>query len=209
MSKRIEILEVLVGSRAHGIARVNSDEDIRGVFITPTSELLKIGSNEPQKGALSSNGDNYKYEIAHFLQLAIKSNPSILEIFKAPIRKNVESCAAGIYSQELRDLFPHVWSSIGVRNAFKGYSHDQQKRMFDERDQLSKRRFKYAVAHIRVLLQGIELLREGDFSVAIKENYYWADYNTDLSVPVASETDNDGIITVSYTHLTLPTIYSV
>ena len=75
------------------------------------------------------------------------------------------------FREELRDLFPYVWSSKCVYDSFKGYSHNQHKKMFDEKEEFAKRRFKYAVAHLRVLLQGIELLATGDFSVEIRDTY--------------------------------------
>ena len=37
-----QILKVLVGSRAHGLARPDSDYDYRGVYVTPTRELFSL-----------------------------------------------------------------------------------------------------------------------------------------------------------------------
>jgi len=38
-----QILRVLVGSKAHHLDNENSDTDVRGVTLQPTSELLKLG----------------------------------------------------------------------------------------------------------------------------------------------------------------------
>lgn len=178
MSEKVEILRVILGSHAHGLATPESDHDYGSVFITPTSELLKIGGivkTVEQKE--NDNDDNTVWELGHFLQLAIKSNPSILEVFNAPIV--CKHFPNGMWhegelsqtGQKLRALFPSIWSSKGVYNAFLGYSHNQHKRMFDDKEEFSKRRGKYAVAHLRVLLQGIELLTTETLSVRVKDYY--------------------------------------
>ena len=185
--RKLFILKTLVGSNAHGLATESSDLDYRGVYITPTSDLLKLNGGA-YKGVhwIEADEDDTAYELGHFLQLATKSNPTILEVFKAPIVNidiDLESSGFnddyGMYikknliffREELRDLFPYVWSSKCVYDSFKGYSHNQHKKMFDEKEEFAKRRFKYAVAHLRVLLQGIELLATGDFSVEIRDTY--------------------------------------
>lgn len=155
------ILRTLVGSRAHGLANPSSsDYDYRGVYITPTSELLKVDAGA-YKGShwLEGKDDDTSYEIAHFLHLAMKSNPSILEVMVAPV---VESTPIG---SELRKLFPYVWSSRGVYDAFNGYSTNQRIKMLSDNEQYVKRKWKYACAHIRVLLMGIQLLDTGKMSL--------------------------------------------
>jgi predicted nucleotidyltransferase len=196
---RIEILRCLVGSYAHGLATPDSDKDYRGVFITPTSELLKIGAG-PYKGNHWVEGegeDNTSYELGHFLHLATKSNPTILEVFKATEFESLTK-AGDTLGTELRALFPYVWSSAGVKNAFAGYSHNQHKKMFSEKEEFAKRRFKYAVAHIRVLLQAIELLRTNDFSVEVKRRYKWGPKEHPelyrLQQPIPSDSDGKLIL---------------
>ena len=155
------LLKVLVGSHAHGLATPESDRDYRGVFIVPTSDLLRLGSSTKTVQWIEGNEDDTSYELGHFLYLATKSNPSILEVFKAPV---VETTSEG---EALRNLFPYVWSSKGVFAAFDGYSLNQRKKFLSDEEQFSVRRWKYAVAYIRVLLQGISLLSTGDFSLEV------------------------------------------
>lgn len=162
------ILKVLVGSRAHGIAEEDSDYDYRAVYLQPTSELLAVGAGG-YKGTTWVEGaleDNTAYELGHFLHLATKSNPSILEMFRSPI---VEITSEG---EELLRLFPNTWSTTGVLNAFKGYGGNQRTKMFSDKPDHVKRRNKYAATWIRVLLFGIELLTTTDFSVQIKDSYF-------------------------------------
>lgn len=157
------VLKTLVGSHAHGLARPDSDMDYRGVFVVRTSDLLRLGGSTKTTSWIEGNEDDTNYEIGHFLHLATKSNPSILEVFKAPV---VEATEEGL---ALRDLFPYVWSSKGVHDAFVGYSLNQRKKMLSDDEQYSVRRWKYAVAYIRVLINGIDLLRTGDFSVEVAD----------------------------------------
>ena len=174
-----EILRVVVGSVAHGLNDENSDIDYKSVFVSPTSELLKLGG-ENYHGVSNIEGkiDDTSFEIGHFLNLAVKSNPSILEVFKAPIVcKHLNGAGSWhegelpIAGQKLRALFSSAWSSVDVYNAFLGYSHDQRKKFFDDREEFAKRRYKYAVAHLRVLLSGIELLTCNDFHVQVQDYY--------------------------------------
>lgn len=160
------ILKVLVGSRAHGLDNPNSDYDYRGVMVMPTSEYLALKHKESEgivswfEGKEENKLDQSIYEIKHFLNLAIHSNPSILEVFVSPA---VESTTEG---DALRALFPHVWNSNDVYNAFVGYSHNQQKKMLDNKD---NRWNKYGCAYGRVLLLAEELLSEGTMTVKIPE----------------------------------------
>ncbi len=173
MGKVIEILRCEVGSQAHGLATPESDSDIKGVHAAFTQDFFIVGDEEKVKPSIgishSNDPDAISYEIGHFLNLAIQSNPSILEVFKAePHKLNMKHA---MVANGLLDLFPHVWSSTGVLNSFKGYSHQQGQRMLDVKYQNEKRRFKFATAHVRVLLNGIELLRTHDFSVKVQDQY--------------------------------------
>jgi len=163
------ILKVLVGSRAHGLSTESSDYDYRSVYVVPTSDILRVDSGKI-KGTQWIEGekeDDTSYEIGHFLKLAIHSNPSILEVFSAPI---IESTPLGL---ELRELFPYVWSSKGVLDAFVGYSKNQQKKMLDDRVTEERKR-KFSVAYIRVLIQAYSFLTTGVLNVEVDK--YWIGY---------------------------------
>jgi hypothetical protein len=153
------ILKVLTGSRAHGLNDSDSDYDYRAVYVLPTSKILSLGYN--YKGTHWIEGekeDNTAYEVGHFLNLAIHCNPTILEIFKAPVIKATKE------GEELRKLFPYVWNPQQAFDAFVGYGKNQRKKFLDKKD---NRHDKYAVAYVRVLHQLNELLATGDFSVEI------------------------------------------
>ena len=150
------ILRVLVGSRAHGLHDESSDYDYRGVFVEPTSEILKLGSRTRTTSWIEHGDtgltDDTAWEVAHFLHLATKCNPSILEVFAAPVIE------ANHWGRELQELLPYVWNPKAVRDAFIGYGLNQRKKMLEDKD---TRPAKYAYSYIRVLASGMSLLTTG------------------------------------------------
>lgn len=85
MGKVIEILRCEVGSRAHGLSTPESDLDLKGVHIAYTRDFFAVGDEEKVKGSIglshSGDADAVSFEIGHFLNLAIQSNPSIYIFF--------------------------------------------------------------------------------------------------------------------------------
>lgn len=166
--KKYQLLKTIVGSQAHGLAEPGSDTDYRGVYVTPTKEILRLGFN--YKGAHWVEGeseDNTAYEIGHFLHLATHCNPSILEVFKAP--RVVETIGGGIedtLGTELRNLFPCLWMPQQAYNAFVGYGLNQRKKMLDNH---LERWSKYGTAYLRTLYNLIDLLNTGTFSLEITD----------------------------------------
>ena len=180
-----QILKVVVGSQAHGLATPESDIDYRGVFICPLTDIVDM-KHKDNTGNIQwyedSTGEGKQdqsiYELKHFLNLAVGSNPSILEVLVSPVK---ESTPEG---DELRSLFPLLWSSLGVYSAFGGYSHNQLKKFIDEKD---ARPWKYMTARMRVLMLGIELLRYGTMTVNVQDQYKLLEQhirNDNLDFPV-------------------------
>ncbi len=164
-----QILKVIVGSQAHGLATPQSDFDYRGVFVVPTKEILSLGNTKMNTNWNEGTNDDTSWEIGHFLNLATHCNPTILETFLAPVDVNWQLQADKqqlSFSMKIRELFPYVWNSTDVMNAFIGYGLNQRKKFFDDKD---KRASKYAVAYLRTLYQGWELLTTGIFTVRIAD----------------------------------------
>jgi len=162
------ILKVLTGSRAYKLETPESDFDFHGVYVTPTSELLAIGKKPKESIWKEGDEDFQSWELGHFLDLAVHCNPTVLETFVAPVEY------AAPYGHELRTLFPYVLTRKRVYDAFLGYSHNQQKKMFNKPDnpaenQPSPRAWKFAVQYLRILLQGERLLRTGEFVLDMTE----------------------------------------
>lgn len=155
-----QILKVIVGSQAHGLATPESDFDFRGVFVESTSKVLRLGGKVASTSWIEGKEDNTSWEIGHFLQMAVKCNPTILETFLAPVESKTEE------GEELRTLFPHVWNSSDVANAFVGYGLNQRKKFLDEKD---GQPHKFAAAYLRSLYNGWELLTTGTFTIRIAD----------------------------------------
>ncbi len=169
-----QILKVIVGSQAHGLATPTSDFDYRGVFLVPTSEILKLGNTKIQQtNWIEGNDDDTSWELGHFLNLATHCNPAILETFLAPMvpvgeQKTLFTETDKIYekyAEELRSLFRYVWNSNDVKNAFIGYGFNQRKKFLEDKD---KRAPKYAAAFLRVLYNAYQLLSTGKFDVDLR-----------------------------------------
>ena len=157
---KTSILKVIVGSQAHGLATPESDFDYRGVFVVPTNDILKLGGKIKNTHWVEGEIDNTQWEIGHFLHMATKSNPTILETFLSPIEETTE------VGKELRALFPHVWSAKGVMDAFIGYGLNQRKKFLNKKDD---RPHKFAAAYLRSLFNGAELLTRGTFTIRIAD----------------------------------------
>lgn len=154
------ILKVLVGSQAHGLANADSDYDYRSVYVVPTERILSLGAGPKTTHWLEGEQDDTQWELGHFLNLASKCNPTILETFLAPVQEITEE------GQMVRDLFPHVWNTHGVTNAFIGYGQNQRKKFLEEKD---GRPHKFAAAYLRSLYNGYELLTTGTFTVRVAD----------------------------------------
>lgn len=160
------ILKTIVGSQAHGLATKDSDYDYRGVFVVPTVELLKLGNTTRTTSWIEGDNDNTSWEIGHFLNMATHCNPTVIETFLAPLAETDINAKETIIGEQLRELFPHVWNSTGVKDAFIGYGINQRKKFFDKKDERAP---KYAAAYLRVLYNAYELLSTGIFSVDLTE----------------------------------------
>lgn len=153
------ILRCLIGSQAHGTARPDSDRDYRGVFVTPTDEILSLISVPNQTSWLEGKTDDVSYEIQKFLFMSSKCNPNVLEMYGAPIVDQTEEGA------ELIELFPYVWNTKDVLNAFRGYGANQRKKFFDNNEQRAN---KYLEAWMRTLWQANYLLSTGKITCNFK-----------------------------------------
>jgi hypothetical protein len=170
---KTQILRALVGSRAHGLHTEESDYDWRGVFVTPTSEILKIGGHADQTSWIEGKEDDTSWEVGKFLMMATKCNPTILEAFKAEQYEMAEFAGSQNmiktgkqWGQKLVELFPHVWNSTDAYNAFRGYAKNQQKKFLDGKD---TRPHKYAVAYLRTLYLAVQLLETGTFQLNMEK----------------------------------------
>lgn len=166
MSTRHHLFTVYVGSVAHGIATPSSDLDVRSVSLTDTRDLLALSSTIEQAPIHSDRGlgDVVDYELGHFLKLATKSNPSVLDVFVAPLE--------GVSSQDayrVRALFDSVWSSRGVENAFCGYILSQRSKLSGATKLNPSKMGKLGAAAMRTSFYGIQLLTTGRYTLKLPD----------------------------------------
>lgn len=156
------ILKALVGSRGYGVFSEDADYDYRGVYVLPTQKILSLGYRyrgthwiEDKAGGV----DDTAYELGHFLQLAVKCNPTILNTLKAPVVKITE------HGEGLRKLFPYFLDMQRCYDAFKGYGLNQRKKMLNNKD---NRWHKYGAAYARQLWYLLDLFGRGDYDFIVK-----------------------------------------
>lgn len=161
MSNKTEILRVLVGSRAHGLHKEDSDFDYRGVYVLPTQEILSLGYKYKGTSWIEGEQDNTSYEIGHFLQLCTKANPSVLEV----LLSDQIHITSG-FADEMRQLLPYMYDPKDAFNAFAGYSSNQRKKLLDNH---LGRRSKFAVAYVRTAYCLYDLLLTGRFKLEVDD----------------------------------------
>ena len=152
------ILKVLVGSQAHGLATEESDRDFRRVYVMPTEQMFHLGFKYQATRWTKAEGDETAWEVGQFLMLATQCHPLALETFLAPV------VTADQWGNQLRALFPAIWSPTHAFEAFTNYARNQRTKFLDKKDE---RPAKYAAAYIRVLDNLRELLETGTFTVQI------------------------------------------
>lgn len=163
------ILAGAVGSTAYGLATANSDVDTLGVFVADTREILGLqGAQKTEETITSTNPDGAFHEIGKYLRLALKGNPTILELLYLPAHTTRSELGDNLVS--IRD---HLLSSTAVENAYGGYAMSQAKRLLSRFDE-GKRGFgsvpvnrieKHGRHCLRLLLQGQELLETGSLTI--------------------------------------------
>ena len=81
------ILRGIVGSCAYGLTTPESDVDIMGIYAEPQDLFLGLSlvqDKDLTKHTTSATRDETYHEVGKFMRLALKSNPSILELLWLP-----------------------------------------------------------------------------------------------------------------------------
>lgn len=157
------LTRVVVGSRLHGLNNSASDYDYRGVFLHPLSDVISPFKQLKNTHWIEGDNDNTAFELADFIKRCVKGDPNSLEVLFSDMV--IEDTPA---FELLRKNRTRLLDSKAIYEAHKNYSHSQYKKMnLFEPD---ARTPKFAVAYIRSLVQGIQLLNTGRFEPRI-ENY--------------------------------------
>ncbi len=178
MSDYHVLLRGVVGSTAYGLAREGSDVDRLGVFVAPTTEVagLKWHDSKATQHGTSDQSDYTLHEVGKFCRLALKCNPSLMELLWLPSDLYDQVTEYGVGLMNLRHAFLF---DAGVRNAYGGYAHQQATRLRNRGDgsfsaDTRKRTAKHGRHLLRLLRQGRELLETGMLTVRVQNaEEYW------------------------------------
>lgn len=154
------ILVTLAGSHAYRMDHPGSDLDIMGVYVAPTRDVLSL--RPPKPTYRFSDRDVTFYELHQFAKLAAGANPTVLEVFAAPV----------LFSTFDGDLLREMSSAFLSRLAHKtygGYAMAQiskaEKGTGGSRGVEHLKREKFLMHTLRLLVQGTALLETGEISV--------------------------------------------
>ena len=156
------IYSCVVGSRAYGLDEEGSDTDRRGVYLPPAElhwSLYGVPEQLENKGA-----EECYWEIQKFLVLALKANPNVLECLYTPLVEKATPLAL-----EMLDMRSAFLSKL-VYQTYNGYVLSQFKKLEQDRRNRGEVRWKHAMHLVRLLLEGVGVLREGFLAVRVGEH---------------------------------------
>jgi hypothetical protein len=156
------IYSCVVGSRAYGLDGAGSDTDRRGIYLPPAElhwSLYGVPEQLENKGA-----EECFWELQKFLVLALKANPNVLECLYTPLVEKATPLAL-----ELLDMRAAFLSKL-VYQTYNGYVLSQFKKLEQDLRNRGEVRWKHAMHLIRLLLEGVGVLREGFLAVRVDEH---------------------------------------
>lgn len=164
------ILEGVTGSTAYGLATKDSDVDIKGVYLLPTSEVLSLQFNLQRTTKDHVDPDWVYHEMGKFMKLVISGNPTVTELLF--LNEYTQLTPIGQKLIDNRHLF---LSTRAVMDAYRGYALSQAKRLNNRTEQdldgyasSLKNRFAKHTRHcFRLLLQARQLLETGTLQVQV------------------------------------------
>ena len=147
------IYSAIVGSRAYGLEVEGSDTDRRGIYLAPTARVLSVQDVEEQH--VDDAAQTCYWELKKFLLLALKANPTVLEVLFSPLVERVEKPAEELLA--MRDVF---LSKLAYAT-FNGYAISQFEKMQRSLGLKQRPNWKHAMHLIRLLESGTRLLETG------------------------------------------------
>ncbi len=156
------IYRCVVGSRAFGLDDENSDIDYRGIYLPPADWHWSLYGVPEQLE--NKEKEECFWELQKFLILALKANPNILESLNTPLIEYKNEIAEELLA--IKDIF---FSKL-VYQTYNGYVMSQFKKLEQDLRTRGEIRSKHAMHLIRLLLQGIEILRSNELIVKVSEH---------------------------------------
>lgn len=202
LAKNNRVLLVRTGSHLYGTATDSSDEDREGIFIPPRDFVLGLRSVEHVDCSIEATDERGRnlpeavdityYALRTYMRRALKNNPNILELLFANDANLLFVNALGRQLLEARHLFPHK----KLCERYLGYARGQRRKLNRRTHVEADRAFRRASHLIRLLKEGIELLKTGalqfplgyaDLVSAVKRGQYSIDEVLELSQELEDE----------------------
>jgi predicted nucleotidyltransferase len=152
------ILEGVTGSKAYGLDTAQSDTDIKGIFITPTEEIL--GLSPPPETHSHNRPDVEHHEVGKFIHLALKGNPTIFELLFLTDYTKLDEW--GVCLIDNRKAF----LSNAIAKTYGGYAMAQAE-ILNRRGLGHPRYAKHGRHCFRLLYQGKQLQETGELVVRV------------------------------------------
>jgi uncharacterized protein len=156
------IYAAVVGSRAFGLAVDDSDTDVRGVYVAPTSAFWSL--SKPPPHVEGPELETFSWEVERFCELALKANPNLLEVLHSPV---VRTCTP--LGEELLALRPAFLSQLAYQT-YSGYVLSQFKKLEADLRQRGQPRWKHVMHLLRLLICARDLLRGGRLVLDVAEH---------------------------------------
>lgn len=164
------VLEGVTGSKAYGLDTEHSDTDIKGVYLLPTREVLRIGFDPQHTTKDHVDPDWVYHEVGKFMKLVMGGNPTVTELLYLD-----EYTQLSLVGQTLIDNRDAFLSTKAVDKAYRGYAFSQAKRLNNRTEQgldgyksSLKNRFAKHTRHcFRLLMQARQLLEAGTLDVKV------------------------------------------
>jgi uncharacterized protein len=156
------IFRCVIGSRAYGLERDESDTDRRGVYLPP-AELHWSLYGVPEQLDNPDTQETY-WEIQKFIVLALKANPNILECLYTPLVEHATDLAQEMLAMRERFLSKMVYQT------YNGYVMSQFKKLQADIRNKGEVKWKHVMHLIRLLLSGIAVLRDAFVPVRVEEH---------------------------------------
>ena len=176
------LLMGVVGSTAYGLAGLDSDVDLLGVYACST-EMLH-GLDQPTGTISQTNPDVTVHEVGKWCRLALGCNPTVMELVW--LAEYTVTTDLGAELVEIRRAF---LSRQRVRDAYLGYATQQLKKLEQHRNVIAdsewgeassagaRRRVEKHARHLlRLLDQGLALYSEGHLTVRVADPQRYRDF---------------------------------
>ncbi len=155
------IYRCVIGSRAYGLDDEQSDTDRRGFYL-PQAQMHWSLFGVPEQLENDETQEAY-WELQKFIVLALKANPNVLECLYSPIVEFATPLAEELLS--IRKVF----LSKLVFQTYSGYVASQFKKMQTDIRNQCRVKWKHVMHLIRLLISGIDVLREGELVVRVRD----------------------------------------